>query len=157
MSNTTDTVAAAPVRIAASHAVTKRLGHWTTGTRFEVRAHRGSTVLDLRSPQIPAGDIEVDVDLNHAALRLLVADDATLDDWDLRRYGRGKVTGSQRPAGPGGRRIVLTGQVRQGEVRVSRGGIAILAAMCSRAYLADVRRARREGGLPAVDDPARVA
>jgi hypothetical protein len=41
-------------------------------------------------------------------------------------------------------------------VRVHRGGIAILSAMCSRAYLEDVRRAHRTGTMPTVDDPTRA-
>ncbi len=45
--------------------------------------------------------------------------------------------------------------MRHGEVRVYRGGIAILAAMGSREYLADARQARREGRLPTTCDPSR--
>jgi hypothetical protein len=146
------------VRIAANNAVTKRLGHWSTARRFQVRAHRGVAVVDLRSPRIPAGDIEVEVDLNHAVLKLLVADDAVIDDWDLRRIDRGKIKD-----GPGtqvkvpGRRIVVRGTMRGSEIRVHRSGVAILSAMFSRAYLADLRRAHRERGFPTVDDPTRTA
>jgi hypothetical protein len=74
--NLTQATPTAPVRVPANHTVTKRLGNWTTARRFQVRAHRGHTVLDLRSPQIPAGDIEVEADLDHATLKLLVAADA---------------------------------------------------------------------------------
>ena len=156
MTNLTHTDSA-PVRIPANHAVTKRLGNWTTARRFQVRAHRGSAVVDLRSPQIPAGDIEIEADLDHATLKLLVAGDAMIEDWDLRRTGRGRVKDAERPDAPGGRRIVLTGELRGGEIRVHRGGIAMLSAMFSRAYWADLRRAHKEGGFPTVDDPARSA
>lgn len=149
-------IAETPVRIPANHAVTKRLGNWTVERDFQVRAHRGVAVLDLRSPEIPDGDIHVDVDLDHAVLKLLVTDDAVVDDWDLRREGRGKVKDAIGAAGTGGRRIVLTGRLARGEVRVHRGGIAILSAMCSREYVEDVRRAHRDGGFPTVDDPTRV-
>ena len=145
------------VRIPAHHAVTKRLGHWTTERDFEVRAHRGNAVLDLRSPRIPEGDVHVAVDLDHGLLKLLVAEDAVVDDWDLRRIGRGRVKNWQAPSAPGGRRIVLTGTLRYGEIRVHRGGIAILSAMCSREYLAELRRVHKEGGFPTVDDPTRTA
>jgi hypothetical protein len=145
------------VKIPANHAVTKRLGNWTTARQFQVRAHRGSAVLDLRSPQIPAGDIEIEVDLDHATLKLLVAGDAMVDDWDLRRAGRSRVKDAEGPGGPGGRRIVVTGQLRSGEIRVRRDGIAMLSAMFSRAYWDDLRRAHKEGGFPTVDDPARTA
>jgi hypothetical protein len=147
----------APVRIAANYTVTKHLGNWTTAREFQVRAHRGHAVLDLRSPHIPAGEITVDLDLDHAMLKLLVPDGAVIDDWDLRRLGHGRVKDGEGRKAAGGRRIVLTGQVRHGEIRVHRGGIAQLSAMFSRAYLADLRRARREGGFPTVDDPARTA
>jgi len=138
--NTTHTAPAAPVRVAANYEVTKRLGNWTTAREFQVRAHRGHAVLDLRSPHIEAGDISVDVKLDHAMLKLLVPD--------------GAVEGRKAA---GGRRIVLTGQLRHGEIRVHRGGIAQLSAMFSREYLTDLRRTHAEGGFPAVDDPARTA
>lgn len=147
---------AAPVRVSANQRLTKRLGNWTSSRRFQVRAHGGNAVLDLRSPAIPAGDIELDVDLDHAVLKVLVSDDAVLDDWDLRRVGRSPIKDSG-PTAPAGRRIVVTGELRHGEIRVRRGGIAILSAMWSRDYLADVRRAHKQGGFPTVDDPTRTA
>ena len=155
--NLTQTATTGPVKIPANHAVTKRLGNWTTARQFQVRAHRGGAVLDLRSPQIPAGDIEIEVDIDHATLKLLVSDDATLDDWDRGRTGRSRVKDDEGPDAPGGRRIVVTGQLRSGEIRVRRGGIALLSAMFSRAYWDDLRRAHKEGGFPTVDDPARTA
>ena len=145
------------VRVAANNSVTKRLGNWTNARRFQVRAHRGQAVLDLRSPLIEAGEIDVEVDLDHAVLKLLVADDATVDDWNLRRIGRGRVKDSATPNASGGRRVMLTGQVQHGEIRVQRGGVAMLSAMFSREYLKDLRQARRQGKYPTVDDPARGA
>jgi len=88
--NTTQT-ATAPVRIAANYTVTKHLGNWTTAREFQVRAHRGHAVLDLRSPHIEDGEIRVDCELDHAMLKLLVPDGAVVDDWDLQRQGRGRV------------------------------------------------------------------
>src|ERR1700746_2866295 len=82
---------AGPVRIPANYTTAKRLGNWTTGRRFQVRAHRGSVGLDLRSPKIPDGDIEIGADLDHAMVKLLVPDDARVDDWDLHRTGRGRI------------------------------------------------------------------
>ncbi|HEX4705583.1 MAG TPA: hypothetical protein VH352_25905 [Pseudonocardiaceae bacterium] len=146
-----------PVRIPANHTVTKHLGNWTTERHFEVRAHRGHAVLDLRSPRIPDGDIQVDVDIDHAVLKLLVADDAVIDDWHLARVGRGKVKDAAGPKSGSGRRIVINGRLARGEIRVHRGGIAIVSAMLSRAYVADLRRVHREGGFPTVDDPTRTA
>jgi hypothetical protein len=147
-----------PDRIHADHGSQKRLGNWTTARAFEVRARRSLVVIDLRSPQIPAGDIEVHLDLDHSTIKLLVAGDAVIDQWDLAWTGRGKVkqTYHHNPAGTG-RRIRLTGQVRQGEIRVHSGGIARLSAMASRQYLADARRAHAEGTTPTLDDPAHEA
>jgi hypothetical protein len=154
--NTTHTVDTTPVRVAANYEVTKRLGNWTTAREFQVRGCRGHAVLDLRSPRIEAGEIRIDVELDHAMLKLLVPDGAVIDDWDLQRLGRGRVKDAEGRNAGGGRRIVLTGQLRHGEVRVHRGGIAQLSAMFSREYLADLRRAHAEGGFPTVDDPART-
>jgi hypothetical protein len=154
---TTTTATTGPVRIAAYHAVTKRLGHWTTARDFEVRAHRGNAVLDLRSPRIPEGDIRLRVDLDHAVLKVLVADDAVIDDWGLRRVGRGRVKDAEAPRVSTGRRIAVTGAMRHGEIRVHRGGIAVLSAMFSREFLVEARRAHREGRRPSVADPANAA
>jgi hypothetical protein len=149
---------AEPVRIPANHTVTKHLGHWTTQRRFEVRNHRGLAVLDLRSPRIAEGAIEIAVDIDHGVVKLLLPEDAVIDDWDLRRIGRGKVKDGAAPkSGGAGRRVVITGSVRDGEIRVHRGGVAMVSAMFSKAYLADLRRVHREGGYPTVDDPTRAA
>ena len=154
---TAPAVPAGPVQIPAYGTITKKLGNWTTARHFEVRAHRGHAVLDLRSPQIPAGDIAVDVDIDHARLVLLVPDDAVLDDWNLHRHGRSTVKDPEGGHAAGTRRIAVTGQVRSGEIRVRRGGLAVLTAMCSREFLADARRARKDGGVPTVADPAGAA
>ena len=147
-----------PVQIHADHDSTKRLGTWTTARAFQVRARRGQVVIDLRSPQIPDGDIEIGLDLDHATVKLLVAEETVIDQWDLAWSGRGRVkqTYHHNPSGAG-RRIRLTGQARHSEVRVHSGGIARLSAMCSREYLADARRAHAQGSVPTLDDPARSA
>ena len=131
---------------------------WATGRRhaaFDVRAARGSVVLDLRSPRMAGPDIEIRLDIDHATVKLLVPDGAIIDHDDLRRVGRGRVKDWTGISSPGGRRIVLLGEMRNAEVRVHRGGIAILSAMCSREYVADALRARREGRYPSIDDPSR--
>jgi hypothetical protein len=143
------------VQIRAHGTVAKRLGHWTDRQEFDVRASRGTVVLDLRSPQIPAGDIEISLDADHAVVKVLVNDGAVIDHGDVRRIGRGRVKDWTGSGAAGGRHIVLTGELRNAEVRVHRGGIAILSAMCSREYLADARQARREGRFGAIDDPSR--
>jgi hypothetical protein len=142
-----------PIR---AHGTTaKRLGHWTTARHLDVRASRGAVTLDLRSPQIAAGDIEIDLDVDHATVRLLVPEGAVVDSDEVRRVGRGRVKDWTGTAAPGGRRIVLRGELRRAEVRIHRGGIAILSAMCSREYIADALQARREGRFPTIDDPSR--
>jgi hypothetical protein len=81
-------------------------------------------------------------------LKLLVPDGAVIDAWDLPRLGRGRAKDAEGRTAAGGRRIVLTGQLRHGEIRVYRGGIAQLSAMFSREYLADLRRAHARGRVP---------
>jgi hypothetical protein len=142
-------------RIRAHNRVVKKLGHWTTARSLDVRAARGSVVLDLRSPRIAGSDIEIRLDIDHATVKLLVPDGAIIDHDDVRRVGRGRVKDWTGISAPGGRRIVLLGEMRNAEVRVHRGGIAILSAMCSREYVADALRARREGRYPSIDDPSR--
>ncbi len=61
-----------------------------------------------------------------------------------------------RPVSATGRQIRLVGSASDSEVRVHRGGIAILSAMFSRAFIQDARLARKNGTYPTVDDPARV-
>jgi hypothetical protein len=142
-------------RIRAYSRVVKKLGHWTTARSLDVRAARGSVVLDLRSPRMAGPDIEIRLDIDHATVKLLVPDGAIIDHDDVRRVGRGRVKDWTGISAPGGRRIVLLGEMRNAEVRVHRGGIAILSAMCSREYVADALRARREGRYPSIDDPSR--
>jgi hypothetical protein len=135
----------------------KRLGDWTGANTFEVRARNGYALLDLRSPQIAQGDIVVEINATRSAIKLLVPEDAVIDQWDLRITGRGTVKDWERPRQAAGRRIRLVGDITNGEVRVARGGIAILTAMFSKEFLRDCVRAHREGGEPAVHDPATAA
>jgi hypothetical protein len=150
-----ESVPAETVPVRAHGTVTRRLGHWTSARHLDVRASRGSVLLDLRSRQIPAGDIRVDLDIDHAVVKLLVPDGAVIDADEVRRVGRGRVKDWTGTPAPDGRRIVLRGEMRRAEVRVYRGGVAILVAMGSREYLADALQARREGRFPTIDDPGR--
>jgi hypothetical protein len=85
---------ASPAQIHADHSSQKRLGAWTSARVFQVRARRGQVVIDLRSPRIPDGDIEIDLDLDHATVKLLVAEDAVIDHGTWTGQGGG---GSSRP------------------------------------------------------------
>ncbi|MFD4555407.1 hypothetical protein ACFWP5_14000 [Streptomyces sp. NPDC058469] len=144
-------------RVHSDHTLVKHLGNWTEAGRFEVRARRGTAVLDLRSPDLP-DDVEIHLDMDRALVKLLVDDDTAVDHWDLTWTDRGKVKDSG-PAPTGdkatGRRVRLSGSATNSEIRVRRGGVAILTAMCSRAYLQDVRAAHRTGTVPTIDDPSR--
>jgi hypothetical protein len=154
----TTTTPTTPVQLHADHANRKLLGPWTTSAAFEIRARRSRMVIDLRSPQIPAGDIDLNLTLDHTALTLLLAPDMVIDEWDLAFDGRGKVKQAFHQPAPGAtRRVRLAGSICSGEVRVHSGGTAQLTAMCSRAYLADARRAHAAGSVPTLDDPARTA
>lgn len=144
------------VRVHADRTTIKHLGNWTTARTVEVQARRGAVVIDLRSTGIAEGDLELRVELDHAMVKLLVPADATIDHWDLQWTGSGKVKDGDHDAGAkSGRRVRITGRASNGEIRIHRGGMAILSAMFSRAYFNDLRRARREGTEPTVDDPSR--
>jgi hypothetical protein len=143
-----------PERIHVDHSTISRLGHWTSATAFEVRSRKGKAVLDLRSPQI-TGDLDLDLELERTALVLLLPDDASIDQWDLRFEGKGRIKDDQQPTAAT-RRIRLRGAAANSQIRVRRGGSAQLTAMLSRDYLADVCQAHRTGTYPTVDDPART-
>ncbi|MGW4563483.1 hypothetical protein ACWEN3_14070 [Streptomyces sp. NPDC004561] len=151
---TTTTPLVSAERIHADHTTVKHLGHWTEATEYEVRARRSTVVLDLRSPRIRWDEpVTVHLELASGAVTLLLPDDVAVDGWDLAFRRRGRVKDAQ--PGAGSARLNLVGSVDDGEIRIRRGGSAQLTAMCSRAYLDDLRRAHRDGGLPVVDDPAR--
>lgn len=135
--------------IHVDHGTAKRLGDWTTADRVHVRARTGSVMLDLRSAGLP-DEIEVHVELDRAALKLLVPDDAVVDQWGLSWSGRGKV--KDAAGGEGGRRIRLTGTAHNSEFRINRGGVATLFAMCTRDGFAELRRAHKQGVFPSIVD-----
>lgn len=145
------------VRVHADHTTTKHLGHWTTARAFQVRARKGMAVIDLRSPKIAEGDLELHVDIDHGVVKLLLPADATVDEWDIQWTGAGRVKDGEGTDARGGRRVRITGQARHGEIRIHRGGMATLSAMFSQAYLEDLKQARRTGTAPTVDDPTRDA
>jgi hypothetical protein len=135
------------VRIRAHHRAAKHLGDWTTARRFDVRATRGLVVLDLLLPGIEPGEIEIALDVDHTTVKLLVPDGTVIDDDDLRRVGRGRVKDWTGRAAPGGRRVKLIGEMRNAEVRVHRGGVALLSLLASRETRRQVREAHRSGRL----------
>ncbi|MFI6171180.1 hypothetical protein ACIBCN_30675 [Nocardia sp. NPDC051052] len=144
-----------PAQIHVDHGTTKRLGDWTDAAAFDVTVRYGSAVIDLRSPQLAGdGDIEVHANLDHAMVKLLVPDDAVIDQSALQWTGRGRVKDFARPQHAAGRVIRLTGTSTTSEFRVHRGGIAVLSAMFSREFFEDARRANREGRTPTLADPA---
>jgi hypothetical protein len=154
--NSTMTIEAGTVeRLHADHGITTRLGRWTSASQFDVRARSAVLVLDLRSPEIE-GDVEIRLNLHRSTVKLLLAEGDQVDHWDLDWTGNGQVKDDQRPAGPNGRRIRMAGQANDSEIRVHRGGIAMLSAMFSRAFVQDLRQVRKNGGYPTVDDPTRA-
>ena len=90
----TETMTAVPDRaipVRAHNAGRQAARALDSDRQFDVRASRGSVVLDLRSPQIAAGDIEISLDIDHAVVKLLVPDGAVIDDGDTRRIGRCRI------------------------------------------------------------------
>jgi hypothetical protein len=138
---------AEPVRIRAHRRAVKKLGRWTTQRQFDVAASHGSVVLDLLLPRVEPGEIDIHLDLDHTMVKLLVPDDADINHDDLRRIGRGRVNDWTGSATGAGRRIKLRGELRDAEIRVHRGGVAILSLLGSRRSRDAVRQARRDGHL----------
>ena len=89
-------------------------------------------------------------------VKLLLPEGDPVDHWDLSWTGKGRIKDDQRPASATGRQIRLIGSTHDSEIRVHRGGIAILSAMFSRAFVQDLRQARKNGTYPTVDDPTRA-
>jgi hypothetical protein len=140
------------VPIRAHNRAIRRLGHWTSARRFDVRASRGSVLLDLRSRRIEAGEIEIRLDLDHAMVKLLVPDSSIVDHDDVRRVGRCGFVDWSATSAPGERRIRVVGEMRSSELRINRGGIAIVSAMLTGEYLHDLRRAFRENHVTSLKD-----
>ena len=168
----TDSTVQDAVRIRAHGDSVRRLGHWTAARRFDVRASRSSVILDLRSPRIEPGDIEIGLDVDHAMVKLLVPEDAVIDTGDVRRVGRCGFVDWGGSLEPDGRVIRIGGEMRRSELRINRGGVAIVSAMLTGEYLAelreafranhvssltDVQAAYREGRWTTIDDPGRSA
>jgi hypothetical protein len=95
-----------------------------------------------RSP----GDIEIALDIDHATVKLLVPDGANIDD-DVRRIGRRGIKDRTGSAAPEGRRMKLVGEMRDSEMRVHRGGVAVISLLLSRSHRDEVRQALSEGRL----------
>jgi hypothetical protein len=127
-------------KILADHTVVRRLGNWTRHGNLHVRARSGQVILDLRSPEID-GDIDIALDLQHSVVTLLVADDASIDQWALRFTGRGRV----KDAAPArdGSRIRLHGTACGSQVRVQRAGVAELTGLLSLSRLKEMHRAHQ--------------
>ena len=131
-------------QLRAHHRSIRKLGAWTTARHFDIRASRGSVVLDLLLPELEPGEITVELDIDRSTIILLVPDGTNVDDDDLRRVGRGRVKDWTGTGSAGGPTLRLTGEMRNAEVRIHRGGVAILRLLLSRTSRNEVRRARNQ-------------
>jgi hypothetical protein len=134
-------------QIRAHHRSIRRMGAWTTARHFDIRAGRGSVVLDLLLPELEPGEITVELDIDHSTVILLVPDGTNVDDDDLRRVGRGRIKDWTGVGAPNGRTLRLTGEMRSSEIRIHRGGIAILRLLLNRDTRNQLRRAHAEGRI----------
>jgi hypothetical protein len=134
-------------QIRAHHRSVRKLGAWTTARRFDVHASRGSVLLDLLVPELEPGEISVELDIDHSTVILLVPDGTNVDDDELRRVGRGRVKDWTGVGATDGRTLRLTGEMRNAEIRVHRGGIAILRLLLSRGSRKELRRAHAQGRI----------
>jgi hypothetical protein len=140
------------VRIRGHNRSIRHLGHWTTARRLDVRVSQSTFILELRSPRIEPGVIEVNLDIDHSMVKLLVPNGATIEDGDLRRVGRCSLVDWSGTLQAGGRVIRVMGEMRRSELRINRGGIAIVSAMLTGEYLADLRRAFRDNHISSLKD-----
>ena len=134
-------------QLRAHHRSISKLGAWTTARRFDLRASRGSVVLDLLLPELEPGEITVELDIDRSTVILLVPDGTNIDHDELRRVGRGRVKDWTGVGSPEGRTLRLSGEMRSSEVRIHRGGIAILRLLLSPGSRGEVRRARKQGRI----------
>ena len=134
-------------QLRAHHRSVRKLGAWTNARRFDIRASRSSVVLDLLLPELEPGEITIDLDIDRSTVILLVPDGTNVDDDELRRVGRGRVKDWTGTGSSEGRTLRLTGEMRNAEVRIHRGGIAILRLLLSSSSRNEVRRARRQGRI----------
>ncbi|KOV88137.1 hypothetical protein ADL01_02645 [Streptomyces sp. NRRL WC-3618] len=142
------------VRVEVFYTTEKKLGHWTEARRIEVRARQSSLQLDLRSHRIPEGEIVVHLHAERSTVKLLVPDEAVVDETELELPDRSKVKDAQRHAPADGRRIRLTGRLQHSEIRITRGGMANLTTMFTREFVEEAQRAHRDGDHPALPDPS---
>jgi hypothetical protein len=138
--------AAQPVQVRARRDVTRHLGQWTTADRFDVRVSDGAAVLDLLLPRIDADEVNVRLDVDRGVVTLLVPDGARVLDDELRWTGPGRLRDWTGGESPDGMVIRLAGEVRHGQVRIRRGGVALLS-LIGHGKAADVRRAHAKGNL----------
>ena len=134
-------------QVRADHRSIRRLGAWTSARRFDIRASRSSVLLDLLLPELEPGEITVELDIDRSTVILLVPDSTNVDHDELRRVGRSRLKDWTGVCAPDGRTLRLTGEMRNAEVRIHRGGIAILRLLLSRASRNEVRRAHKQGRI----------
>jgi hypothetical protein len=134
------------IEILADRCAAKRLGEWTTASRFDVSTSAGVVLLDFLLPRIDTEQIDVHLDVDHGLVTLLVPDGTRIVEDDLRWVGPGHLRDWTGAASPGGRTIHLGGEVRCGDVRVRRGGVAVLSLL-KHGQAGEVRRAYRDGRL----------
>lgn len=134
------------VQVRADRCVTKRLGEWTTASRFDVSTTSGVVVLDFLLPRIDAERIDVRLNIDHGLVTLLVPDGTRIEQDELRWVGPGHLRDWSGAPSPDGLTVRLEGEVRWGDVRVRRGGVAILGLL-KHGQVGAVRRSYRDGRL----------
>jgi hypothetical protein len=134
------------VQVRADRCVTKRLGEWTTSSRFDVSATSGVVVLDFLLPRIDAERIDVRLDIDHGLVTLLVSEGTRVEQDGLRWIGPGHLRDWSGAPSPDGLTVHLEGEVRWGDVRVRRGGVAILSLL-KHGQVGAVRHSYRGGKL----------
>lgn len=98
------------------HSRVRREGAWTVPRRVKVEPRFSPVKLDCRHAEIPAGDIEIALDLHHSSFTLILPKNAFAVDDGVRLNG-GKVVNECKKA-VDGPRFRLTGRTNWGRIKV---------------------------------------
>ena len=111
-------------RVSVSMGGIRRRGAWLNSSRLQIRCSMGTVKLDISRQVLAAADsIEIDVDVNQGRCILFVPPGTIVEDRVELEMGRFHIArrvhaGRQAQEAPG--RIVLSGSVRLGGVKVRR-------------------------------------
>lgn len=106
-------------RLAVSRGHLERVGNWPVPRRLIVELSFASAFLDLRTPPLPAGGLEIWFQAHKSKIVLVVPSDASVVADELGRH-RARVVQRERSGVLSGPAIRLTGDLRRTKLIVKR-------------------------------------